>query len=232
MLRLPLELRDLFEQWLAAHYPDKLRHVMTLVASMRKGKAYDSTWGERQTGTGPVRLDDRPALRGRGGAQRFLARAAEAAYRPVPQAGAGGRAAVAAVMSAAVSGGYVRASAVGPSGTACRRRRSPCSRSARSAAIAAVSTMPSLMKAGSMMDADDLSHGRASCRARRPVPVRQAFHLDRARIRGRPGWPWRPGAACHEATRGPCRARRSQELAGARGAARRRRLRSSPHEDA
>ena len=53
MLRLPLELRDLFEEWLAAHFPDKLRHVMTLVASMRKGKAYDSTWGERQTGTGP-----------------------------------------------------------------------------------------------------------------------------------------------------------------------------------
>ena len=53
MLRLPLELRDLFEEWLAAHFPDKLRHVMTLVASMRKGKAYDSAWGERQTGTGP-----------------------------------------------------------------------------------------------------------------------------------------------------------------------------------
>ena len=53
MLRLPLELADLFEQWLAEHYPDKLRHVTTLVASMRKGKAYDSTWGERQTGIGP-----------------------------------------------------------------------------------------------------------------------------------------------------------------------------------
>lgn len=53
MLRLPLELRELFEEWLAAHFPDKLRHVMTLVASMRKGKAYDPTWGERQTGTGP-----------------------------------------------------------------------------------------------------------------------------------------------------------------------------------
>ena len=53
MLRLPLELRDLFQDWLAAHYPDKLRHVMTLVASMRRGKAYDSRWGERMTGTGP-----------------------------------------------------------------------------------------------------------------------------------------------------------------------------------
>ena len=53
MLRLPLELRDLFQEWLAVHYPDRLRHVMTLVTSMRKGKVYDATWGERMTGTGP-----------------------------------------------------------------------------------------------------------------------------------------------------------------------------------
>jgi len=53
MLRLPLELSDLFQEWLAVHFPDKLRHVMTLVTAMRKGKAYDSNWGERMTGTGP-----------------------------------------------------------------------------------------------------------------------------------------------------------------------------------
>ena len=53
ILRLPLELRDLFERWLETHFPDKLRHVMTLVASMRKGKAYDPAWGERMIGTGP-----------------------------------------------------------------------------------------------------------------------------------------------------------------------------------
>ena len=53
MLRLPLELTDLFEEWLLAHFPDRHRHVMTLVASMRKGKTYDSAWGERITGTGP-----------------------------------------------------------------------------------------------------------------------------------------------------------------------------------
>ena len=53
MLRLPLELTDLFEEWLLAHFPDRHRHVMTLVASMRKGKTYDSAWGERMTGTGP-----------------------------------------------------------------------------------------------------------------------------------------------------------------------------------
>ena len=53
MLRLPLELTDLFEEWLLAHFPDRHRHVMTLVSSMRKGKTYDSAWGERMTGTGP-----------------------------------------------------------------------------------------------------------------------------------------------------------------------------------
>ena len=53
MLRLPLEVQDLFEEWLDAHFPDKHRHVMTLVKSMRKGKAYDAAWGERMTGTGP-----------------------------------------------------------------------------------------------------------------------------------------------------------------------------------
>ncbi|MDB5508386.1 MAG: radical protein [Hyphomicrobiales bacterium] len=53
MLRLPLEVEDLFSEWLLAHFPDKYRHVLSLVRSMRDGKAYDSTWGKRQTGTGP-----------------------------------------------------------------------------------------------------------------------------------------------------------------------------------
>ena len=53
VLRLPLEVRDLFREWLLAHFPDKLRHVMSLVQSMRGGKDYDAAWGERMTGTGP-----------------------------------------------------------------------------------------------------------------------------------------------------------------------------------
>ncbi len=53
MLRLPLEVRDLFEDWLVRHYPDRRRHVMTLVASTRGGKAYDATFGTRMTGNGP-----------------------------------------------------------------------------------------------------------------------------------------------------------------------------------
>jgi DNA repair photolyase len=53
MLRLPLELRDLFSEWLLSHYPHKFRHVLSLVRSVREGKAYDSTFGKRMTGTGP-----------------------------------------------------------------------------------------------------------------------------------------------------------------------------------
>jgi DNA repair photolyase len=53
MLRLPLELRDLFGEWLGAHYPEKRAHVFALLREMRGGKAYDATWGRRMTGSGP-----------------------------------------------------------------------------------------------------------------------------------------------------------------------------------
>jgi DNA repair photolyase len=53
MLRLPLEVEDIFGQWLLARYPGKYRHVMALVRGMRGGKPYDSTWSKRMTGTGP-----------------------------------------------------------------------------------------------------------------------------------------------------------------------------------
>ncbi|MBX9760637.1 MAG: PA0069 family radical SAM protein [Beijerinckiaceae bacterium] len=53
MLRLPLEIEDLFSEWLLAHFPHRYRHVMSLVRGMRGGKAYDSTWGKRMTGSGP-----------------------------------------------------------------------------------------------------------------------------------------------------------------------------------
>ena len=53
LLRLPLEVRDLFREWLLEHHPDKLRHVLSLIHSMRGGKDYDAKWGERMTGDGP-----------------------------------------------------------------------------------------------------------------------------------------------------------------------------------
>ena len=53
MLRLPLEVRDLFKEWLLAHFPDRFSHVMSLIRSMRDGKENDSAWGRRMIGTGP-----------------------------------------------------------------------------------------------------------------------------------------------------------------------------------
>jgi DNA repair photolyase len=53
LLRLPLEVRDLFVEWLRANYPDREKHVMSLIRDMRGGKDYDSTWGTRMTGAGP-----------------------------------------------------------------------------------------------------------------------------------------------------------------------------------
>jgi DNA repair photolyase len=53
LLRLPLEVRDIFREWLLDHTPGKLRHVMSLIQSTRGGKDYDSRWDQRQTGTGP-----------------------------------------------------------------------------------------------------------------------------------------------------------------------------------
>src|ERR1700754_1949039 len=42
LLRLPLGMKDLFREWLEANVPDRAKHVMTLVRSMRGGKDYDS----------------------------------------------------------------------------------------------------------------------------------------------------------------------------------------------
>ena len=54
LLRLPLEVRDLFREWLMANFPDRYRHVFKLIRESRGGKDYDSSWNTRMTGTGPV----------------------------------------------------------------------------------------------------------------------------------------------------------------------------------
>ena len=53
LLRLPLEIKDLFREWLEAQVPGRAKHVMSLIRSMRGGKDYDSNWGTRMSGTGP-----------------------------------------------------------------------------------------------------------------------------------------------------------------------------------
>ncbi len=52
LLRLPLEIKDLFENWLLNNYPDRAGHVMALVRDTRKGKAYRAEWGQRMKGSG------------------------------------------------------------------------------------------------------------------------------------------------------------------------------------
>ena len=53
LLRLPLELRDLFSEWLVTHFPAKARHVLSLVRSTRDGKLYDASFDKRMKGSGP-----------------------------------------------------------------------------------------------------------------------------------------------------------------------------------
>ncbi|MCC2099209.1 MAG: PA0069 family radical SAM protein [Hyphomicrobiales bacterium] len=53
LLRLPLEVADIFRAWLAEHFPERLDHVMALVRGSRGGKDYESSFGMRMTGSGP-----------------------------------------------------------------------------------------------------------------------------------------------------------------------------------
>ena len=54
LLRLPLEVRDIFKEWLMANFPDRYRHVLSLIRQTRGGKDYDAQWGTRMKGGGPV----------------------------------------------------------------------------------------------------------------------------------------------------------------------------------
>jgi DNA repair photolyase len=53
MLRLPLEVAPLFEEWLNAHYPQRAAHVLSLIRQCRGGELYDSRFGARMRGEGP-----------------------------------------------------------------------------------------------------------------------------------------------------------------------------------
>jgi DNA repair photolyase len=53
LLRLPLEIGDLFTEWLQANCPDRANRVLSLMRSTRGGKLYEAKWGERMTGEGP-----------------------------------------------------------------------------------------------------------------------------------------------------------------------------------
>ncbi|MBS0350419.1 MAG: PA0069 family radical SAM protein [Proteobacteria bacterium] len=54
LIRLPHEVKDLFKEWLAKHFPERAEHVMSLVKQMRNGKEYDTTFGKRMRGEGQL----------------------------------------------------------------------------------------------------------------------------------------------------------------------------------
>lgn len=54
LLRLPLEIKDLFEEWLQEHYPDRADRVLSLIRQCRDGQLNQNEFGTRMSGTGPV----------------------------------------------------------------------------------------------------------------------------------------------------------------------------------
>ncbi len=54
LLRLPYELKDLFQEWLVQHYPDRAARIINTLRDMRGGKDYDADWFKRRRGQGVV----------------------------------------------------------------------------------------------------------------------------------------------------------------------------------
>lgn len=54
LLRLPLEIKDLFADWLGQHKPDRARRILSLVMQTRDGKLNNAEFGSRMRGTGPI----------------------------------------------------------------------------------------------------------------------------------------------------------------------------------
>jgi DNA repair photolyase len=91
LLRLPLELKALFKEWLETHEPQKSSHVLSLVAQCHGGKLYDSAWSKRMVGGGPyaemlaARFDR--ACRKLGYSPRSTHMLDTSRFRPPPQRG-------------------------------------------------------------------------------------------------------------------------------------------------
>jgi DNA repair photolyase len=52
LLRLPLEIADLFAEWLEAHAPNRAKRVLSLIRQSRGGRLYRSEFGSRMKGEG------------------------------------------------------------------------------------------------------------------------------------------------------------------------------------
>jgi DNA repair photolyase len=53
-LRLPLEIKELFEEWLRANRPDRADRVLSLIRQIRGGELYKAEFGTRMRGEGPI----------------------------------------------------------------------------------------------------------------------------------------------------------------------------------
>ena len=91
LLRLPLEIKDLFAEWLEANVPLRARHVLALVRETRHGKHNSSEWGERMRGDGPyadlIAQRFRLAIKRLGLDQRDRSALDCTQFRPPPKAG-------------------------------------------------------------------------------------------------------------------------------------------------
>ncbi len=87
LLRLPLELKELFREWLATEFPDRAAKVINILRSMHGGRDYVSQFGLRQRGSGPyaeqIGLRFRLATRRLGLNERHLQLRTDLFQRPV-----------------------------------------------------------------------------------------------------------------------------------------------------
>jgi DNA repair photolyase len=91
LLRLPLELKDLFREWLTTEFPDRAKRVISILKTMHGGKDYDPTFGLRQRGSGPyadqIAARFRLALQRLGMNKRHLKLRTDLFRAPVPKGG-------------------------------------------------------------------------------------------------------------------------------------------------
>jgi DNA repair photolyase len=91
LLRLPLEIKDLFFEWLDANAPLRASHVQSLIRETRLGKYNSSEWGERMRGNGVyadlIAQRFRLAVKRLGFAPREMAALDTKQFRRPPQPG-------------------------------------------------------------------------------------------------------------------------------------------------
>ena len=52
-MRLPLEIKELFKEWLLVNVPKRANHVLNRIRDMHAGQIFCAGFGVRQTGSGP-----------------------------------------------------------------------------------------------------------------------------------------------------------------------------------